>query len=92
MFEFAYNEPLDSTALAELFTREGWEEEESASKLDWAIAASEDWVTCRVGGELVGFGRTYRLDASHKLVFDVVVDERFEAGRRPPAGGGGVPK
>ena len=79
MFEFAYNEPHDSTALAELFNREGWEEDESESKLDWAMAASEDWVTCRVEGELVGFGRTYRLDASHKLVFDVVVDERFEA-------------
>lgn len=79
MFEFAYNEPLETTALADLFTRMGWEEEDSADKLEWAIRSSEDWVTCRVEGELVGFGRTFRLDATHKLVFDVVVDERFEA-------------
>ena len=29
-------------------------------------------------GELVGYGRTFRLDPVHKVVFDVVVDERFE--------------
>lgn len=77
MFEFARNEPVEASALADLFGRIGWREEQPAVKLEWAMRASEDWVTCRVEGELVGFGRTYRLDAVHKLVFDVVVDERF---------------
>ena len=78
MFEFAYNEPLETAALAELFSRLGWDEEDSVPKLEWAMRASEEWVTCRVEGELVGFGRTFRLDSMHKLVFDVVVDQRFE--------------
>ena len=79
MFEFAHNEPLETSALADLFARMGWDEDDSVTKLEWAMRASEEWVTCRVEGELVGFGRTFRLDATHKLVFDVVVDQRFEA-------------
>ena len=77
MFEFEHNPPMDAVALAALFARSGWEEAESPLKLEWAIAASHEWVTCTVEGELVAFGRSYQLDALRKLVFDVVVDERY---------------
>jgi hypothetical protein len=78
MFEFEHNPPIDAAALVELFARSGWEEAESRLKLEWAIAASHEWVTCTVEGELVAFGRSYELDALRKLVFDVVVDERYQ--------------
>jgi hypothetical protein len=78
MFEYQHNSSVDSTALAELFARSGWLESDPGRKLEWMVAGSEDWVTCTVDGELVGFGRTFRLDATRKVVFDVVVDERFE--------------
>jgi hypothetical protein len=78
MFEYQHNSSVDSTALAELFMRSGWLESDPGRKLEWMVAGSEDWVTCTVDGELVGFGRTFRLDATRKVVFDVVVDERFE--------------
>jgi len=78
MFEYEYNPPLDCGALAELFAQTGWQEADSGAKLEWMVAGSEDWITCRVDGELVGFGRTFRLDAVRRLVFDVVVDQRYE--------------
>jgi hypothetical protein len=78
MFEYEINPPLDTSQLVQLFARAGWEDSDPASKLEWAVASSEEWVTCTVEGELVGFGRTFRLDAVQKVVFDVVVDERFE--------------
>lgn len=76
-FEYAQDAPIDVDALAGLFERAGWCDAESCSKLEWAMAASERWVTCEVEGKLVGFGRLYKVDALIKLVFDVVVDERF---------------
>lgn len=78
MFEYQQNPRLDPAALAELFARVGWEEPDPGRKLEWMVAASEEWVTCTVEGELIGFGRTFRLDPARKVVFDVVVDERFE--------------
>jgi hypothetical protein len=78
MFQYQHNLPVDATALAQLFERVGWYETDPGSKLEWVVASSEEWVTCTIDGELVGFGRTFRLDAAHKLVFDVVVDARFE--------------
>jgi ribosomal protein S18 acetylase RimI-like enzyme len=77
MLEFQHNEDLDAAALAEFFNRVGWEESDSTSKVEWAIASSDDWIVCRLEGELVGFGRTFRLDPRRKVMFDVVVDERF---------------
>lgn len=79
MFDFEYNADLDPAALAEFFGRVGWEEKEAAPKVEWAIAASDDWVSCLLEGEIVGFGRTFRLDPQRKIMFDVVVDERFRA-------------
>ena len=77
-FEYAQDAPVDVDALAGLFERVGWCDADSCSKLEWAMAASERWVTCEVEGELVGFGRLYKVDALIKLVFDVVVDQRFQ--------------
>jgi len=77
MLEFQHNEDLDAAALAEFFIRVGWEESESTSKVEWAIASSDDWIVCRLEGELVGFGRTFSLDPLRKVMFDVVVDDRF---------------
>jgi hypothetical protein len=64
-------------------------------KLEWVVASSEDWITCTVEGELVGFARTFRLDPLRMVVFDVVVDERYagwgldlEIVRRLTAGSG----
>ncbi len=77
MLDFQHNEKLDPAALAEFFVRVGWEETESTSKIEWAIASSDDWIVCRLEGELIGFGRTVSLDPRRKVMFDVVVDERF---------------
>jgi hypothetical protein len=76
-FEFQHNEELDIAALADFFMRVGWEEREQATKVEWAIVSSDDWVVCMLEGELVGFGRTFSLDPRRKIMFDVVVDERF---------------
>ncbi len=78
MFEFEHNAAVDPAALADLFARAGWREREPRNKLEWAMAGSAGWVTCRVEGELVGFGRIHKVDAVHTLVFDVVVDEQFQ--------------
>lgn len=78
MLEFQHNEDLDAAALAEFFIRMGWQEAEGTSKVEWAIASSDDWIVCRLEGELVGFGRTVSLDPRRKVMFDVVVDERFQ--------------
>jgi hypothetical protein len=77
MFNFAQHEPLDSAELADFFARWGWSAPQATLAVEWAIAAAEDWVTCTVDGELVGFGRTCLLDGYHRLAFDLVVDERF---------------
>jgi hypothetical protein len=77
-FEYAEDAPVDVVALAALFERGGWCDADSCATLEWAIAASERWITCEVEGELVGFGRLYKVDALVKLVFDVVVDDRFQ--------------
>lgn len=77
MLDFQHNENLDPAALAEFFVRVGWEETETTSKIEWAIASSDDWIVCRLEGELIGFGRTVSLDPRRKVMFDVVVDERF---------------
>jgi hypothetical protein len=77
MFSFAQHEPLDPAELADFFTRSGWSAPQATLAAEWAIAAAEDWVTCTVDGELVGFGRTCLLDGYHRLAFDLVVDECF---------------
>jgi len=79
MLEFEHNPDVDTVALAEFFVSVGWEESEAAPKLEWALAASDDWISCLLEGEIVGFGRTFRLDPHRKVMFDVVVDERFRA-------------
>lgn len=79
MLEFEQNEELDPTTLADFFVRLGWKEPEGARRIEWVIEASDDWVVCRLEGEMVGFGRTFRLDPQRKIMFDVLVDERFRA-------------
>ena len=78
MFEVERNSPIDANLLGEFFVRCGWRESGEVAKLEWALAASEEWVVCRLDGELIGFGRSCRLDAMHRVVFDAVVDPRFE--------------
>ena len=78
MLEFERNSSLETGALAEFFARCGWQEAEADAKLEWALVASEEWVICRLDGELIGFGRSCRLGPVKRVVFDVLVDPRFE--------------
>lgn len=77
VFDFKYNPPVDAGVLADFFKRNGWRESEPGLKMEWAIAFSDDWVTCSMEGELVGFGRACSLGSGRKMLFDVIVDERF---------------
>ncbi len=77
MLELERNSPIEAIALSEFFARCGWEESEAATKLEWALAASDEWVVCRLDGQLIGFGRLCRLDPVKRVVFDVLVDPRF---------------
>ncbi len=80
MVEIEFNRPVDVAVLAQFFARCGWADPSAEAKLEWALAASEDWVVCRLDGELIGFGRSCRLDAVRRVVFDVVVDARYREG------------
>ena len=77
MLEFERNTPIEASALAEFFARCGWRETEAATKLEWVLATAEEWVLCRLDGELIGFGRSCRLGPLARVVCDVVVDSRF---------------
>jgi hypothetical protein len=77
MLEFERNQPIETSLLADLFARCGWREEGAELKLQWALAASEDWVVCKLNGELIGFGRSCRLGPAARVMFDVLVDPRF---------------
>jgi hypothetical protein len=77
MIEFERNSPIETTVLSEFFARCGWEEPEAATKLEWALASSDEWIVCRLEGQLVGFGRACRLGGVERVVFDVLVDPRF---------------
>jgi hypothetical protein len=79
MLEFERNISLDTAVLSEFFARCGWQETEPEVKLHWVLAASEEWVVCRLDGELIGFGRSCRLGPMNRVVFDVLVDTRFRA-------------
>jgi hypothetical protein len=79
MLEFERNTPVETTALTEFFARCGWQEGEAGAKLEWALAASEEWVVCKLDGELIGFGRSCRLGPVKRVVFDVLVDSRFQS-------------
>lgn len=78
MLEFDRNAPIDTEVLAQFFARCGWREPDAAVKLEWALATSEEWLVCKLDGHIVGFGRSYRLNAGARVVFDVVVDPRLE--------------
>jgi hypothetical protein len=78
MLEFTRNEPVDAEVLAGLFNRCGWEERAGGVKLEWALAASAEWVVCKLDGELIGFGRSCRLGPVKRVMFDVLVDPRFD--------------
>lgn len=78
MLEFERNSPIETTLLADFFVRCGWQDVEAGPKLEWALAASEEWVVCRLDGELIGFGRSCRLGPVKRVVFDVLVDSRFQ--------------
>lgn len=77
MFELERNSPIETNDLTEFFARCGWREPEAAAKLEWALAASDEWVVCKLDGQLIGFGRSCRLDAVSRVVFDALVDPRF---------------
>jgi hypothetical protein len=77
MIELERNKPVDTEDLSEFFSRCGWDEPAGATKLEWALAASHEWVVCRLEGELIGFARSCRLGAFDRVVFDAVVDPRF---------------
>ena len=72
------NSPIEAEALAEFFARCGWQERDAAAKLEWALAASDEWVVCKLDEQLSGSGRSCRLGPVKRVVFDVVVDPRFE--------------
>jgi hypothetical protein len=78
MLELERNSPLATEALSEFFARCGWQERDAAAKLEWALAASEEWVVCKLDGQLIGFGRSCRLDPVKRVVFDVVVDPCYK--------------
>jgi hypothetical protein len=78
MLELERNSPIEALALSEFFARCGWEESEAATKLEWALAAADEWVVCRLDGQLIGFGRVCRLDPVKRVLFDVLVDPRFK--------------
>lgn len=78
MLELERNSPIEAEALSEFFSRCGWQESDAAPKLEWALAASDEWVVCRLDGQLVGFGRSCRLGPVRRVVFDVVVDPRLQ--------------
>ncbi len=78
MLEVERNSPIEAAALAEFFARCGWQEVDAVSKMEWALAASEEWVVCKLDGQVIGFGRSCRLDAVKRVVFDVLVDPRFK--------------
>ena len=78
MIELERNKPVDPQDLSEFFSRCGWDEPAAATKLEWAMAASHEWVACRFDGQLVGFARTCRLGPLDRVVFDAMVDPRFK--------------
>jgi hypothetical protein len=79
MLEFERNPSLDVAVLGEFFYRCGWQETDAETKLGWVLAASDEWVVCRLDGELIGFGRSCRLGPMNRFVFDVLIDKRFRA-------------
>jgi hypothetical protein len=79
MLEFERNSSVDIAALGEFFARCGWHEVDAEAKLEWVLAASVEWVVCKLDGDLIGFGRSCRLGPMNRVVFDVLVDARFRA-------------
>lgn len=78
MLEFDRNAAIDASLLMEFFARCGWEDPEAVAKLEWLLASSEEWIVCRLGGQLVGFGRSYRLNPVDRIVFEAAVDPRLQ--------------
>jgi hypothetical protein len=78
MLQLERNKPMDTEVLLEFFTRCGYPAPAGAISLEWALAAADEWVSCRLDGELVGFARSCRLGPSHRVVFDAVVDPRLQ--------------
>ena len=80
MLEFELNTPVETAVLVEFFARCGWSEEDAGAKLEWALAASDQWVVCKLDGEVIGFGRSSLLGPLKRVVFDVLVDSRYQGG------------
>jgi len=78
MLQVERNKPIDTEVLVEFFGRCGCREAAGALALEWAMAAAEEWVACKLNGELIGFARSCRLGPSHRIVFDALVDPRFK--------------
>lgn len=77
MLEFEFNSPVETAVLVEFFARCGWQVDEAGPKLEWALAASDEWVLAKLDGEVIGFGRSCHLGPLKRVVFDVLVDSRF---------------
>jgi Acetyltransferase (GNAT) family len=77
MLEFERNSSVDIAVLGDFFARCGWQEADAEAKLEWVLAASLEWVVCKLDGDLIGFGRSCRLGPMNRVVFDVLVDARF---------------
>jgi hypothetical protein len=77
MLEFEFNTPVETAVLVEFFARCGWSEENAGEKLEWALAASDQWVICKLDGEVIGFGRSSLVSPLKRVVFDVLVDSRY---------------
>ena len=78
MLEFELNVPVDTGLSEALFSRAGWRESEPTAKLGWVLAASDEWVTCKIDGQLIGFGRSCRFGPARRVLFDVIVDEPYQ--------------
>ena len=77
MLKVERNSHVEPTMFAEFLARCGWEDPEAAAKLGWLLAGSEDWVVCKVDGEMIGFGRTTPTHGPPGSSVSVLVDPRF---------------
>jgi hypothetical protein len=78
MFELERNSLVEPTHLAEFLGRCGWQDPQAATKLGWVLADSDEWVVCRLDGEVIGFGRSTRSSRFRHRLVSVLVDPRYE--------------
>ena len=77
MFEVERNSLIEPAHLAEFLDRCGWQDPQASAKLGWVLAASEEWVVCRLDGEMIGFGRSAGSRRFRHGHISVLVDPRY---------------